>query len=82
MWMTYHKQSEFWHTCREFLIIQKTIYSETTKMAYVKILLEHCWQKGFNVNSYWAKSQSNDWIVLNKQKPFFKPYKFLTTPAA
>ena len=47
--MIYHEKSEFWH--REFLIIQETINGELQKIAYVKILLEQCWQKGFNVNS-------------------------------
>ena len=44
-WMIYHEKSEFWH--RKFLIIQKTINGELRK----SLLLEHCWQKGFNVNS-------------------------------
>ena len=47
--MIYHEKSEFWH--REFLIIQETINRRITEIAYVKILLEQCWQKGFNVNS-------------------------------
>ena len=46
MWMIRHEKSEFWR--REFSIMQKTIYGE----------LEQCWQKGFNVNSQWAKDEN------------------------
>ena len=55
--MIYHEKSEFWH--REFLIIQKTIYDELPKIAYVKMLLRPAWQKGFNVNSSWANDEKN-----------------------
>ena len=51
-WMIYHKKTEFWH--REFLIIQNMRENDLrriTKIVCVKILLEQCWQKGFNVNS-------------------------------
>ena len=48
MQMIYHEKSEFW----------LGIFSNTendlrriTEIPYVKILLEQCWQKGFNVNS-------------------------------
>ena len=48
--MIYHEKSEFWHS--EFLIIQEMINGELLmEIAYVKILLEQCWQKWFNVNS-------------------------------
>ena len=46
--MIYYEKSEFWH--EEFLIIQKNDLWRITKIAYVKILLEQCSQKGFNVN--------------------------------
>ena len=44
------------------------------KIAYVKILLEQCLQKGFNVNSYCAKDENNLTTAFfkNKQKPLFK----------
>ena len=30
------------------------------KIAYVKIFkLQQCWQKGFNVNSWWANDENN-----------------------
>ena len=50
MWMIYHEKSEFWH--REFNITENVLWW-ITKIAYmyVKIALEQCWQKGFNVNS-------------------------------
>ena len=48
MWITYNENAEFWDG--EFLILQKMIYGES-KIAYVKIFLEQCWQKGFHVNS-------------------------------
>ena len=45
------KKSEFWHTCREFLIIQKTIYGKLwNRLPVCQISIEQCWQKGFNVN--------------------------------
>ena len=58
-WMIYREKSEFWY--REFLIPQKIIYGELRIIfiAYVKILLEQCWQKGFQVNLYWAKDEEN-----------------------
>ena len=31
MWMIYHEKSEFWHTFREFLVIQETINGELRK---------------------------------------------------
>ena len=72
-WMIYLEKSEFWHS--EFLILQKTIYKQITKIAYVKILLEQCLQKGFHVNSQWANDEENlmTGFSLNKLKPFFKP---------
>ena len=47
--MIYRKKSEFWH--REFLTNSENDLRRITKIAYVKILLKQCWQKGFNVNS-------------------------------
>ena len=44
-WMIYHKQAEFWH--RNFGNTENDL-RQTTKIAYVKMLLEQCWQKGFN----------------------------------
>ena len=48
-WMIYRKKSEFWH--REFLTCSDNDLRKITKIAYVKILLKRCWQKGFNVSS-------------------------------
>ena len=48
MWKIYHKKSEFWH--RVYFNNTENDLQQITKMAYAKILLEQCWQKGFNVN--------------------------------
>ena len=45
--MIYHEKSEFWG--RQLSVIYDLRW--ITKIAFVKILLEKCWQKGFNVNS-------------------------------
>ena len=44
--MIYYEKSEFW-------IFNNTEndLGRIRKIPYVKILLEQCWQKGFNVNS-------------------------------
>ena len=46
--MIYHEKSEFWD--REFLLNTENDLRHITKIAYVKILLEQCCPKGFNVN--------------------------------
>ena len=48
-WMIYHEKYEFWQ--REFLTNTENNLWRITKITYVKILSEECWQNGFNVNS-------------------------------
>ena len=47
--MIYHEKSQFW--LKEFFSTTENDLRQITKMAYVKILLEPRWQKGFHVNS-------------------------------
>ena len=47
--MIYHEKSKF--DTGIFFSITENDLRRITKIAYVKILLDQCWQKGFNVNS-------------------------------
>ena len=51
---------------RKIWFLTKGIFNNTendlrpiTKIAYVKIVLEQCWRKGFNVNSQWENDENN-----------------------
>ena len=52
--MIYHEKSEFFtnteHGLRQIRRIRK--------IAYVQILIEQCWQKGYNVNSQWVNDKT------------------------
>ena len=70
--MIYHEKSEFWR--REFLIIQKTINGELRKSPTSKFYLNSVDRRDLmSIRSVQSMEKSNDWILLNKQKPLFKP---------
>jgi len=46
--MIYHEKSEFW---QGIFNTTENDLRRITKIAYVKTLLEQCWQKEFHVNS-------------------------------